>query len=348
VSVHVPGVGDVPVIWRPAVIGADAAYGRVAHPVIAWAHHRMVGTLPGTISTFTAGDRNRPVSTTFGIGFISGKLTIAQFVDLRDTAFGNGNYSSSGRWDDWGYPLSAINARTLNTEHEDGATAGRGIVKEAVKLASIALDILCMSGNVAAIRAAGIHATGDGGVRVIADLARIAPGPRTIIMHNDIAGSLKPYCWTRWLDDPGFPRDRFVAALRAAKGQPVPAPTPEAATVDSFAVQKNPAVCTVAAGSYLYVNSGLKPDPKNVQISTARKMPYLGFLPGPVRIVDYVDANGVVTGRAYFVHDPDVSNIVSVPAADVTAATLAGRRSEWDRQAARPKAIAESPLLPKP
>lgn len=343
-SVNVPGIGPVPVEWHPAKIPQDAAPGRVARPVIAWVHHRMVGNLEGTIRTFTAGDANRPVSTTFGIGHRAGKLTIAQFVDLRDTAYGNGNYDPSGIWDDMGYPLSAINARTVNTEHEDNGQLPvgdprRGIVTEDILLTSIALDRLCMSGNVSAIKAAGIRASDAGGTRVITDLHAIKPSRRTILKHFDIAGRLKPYCWNRWAADTvGFPRDRFIAALTGA------APAPEVETMKGWTVPKVPCVADVAAGAWLFADSSMDANPLNVQISTARVMPYYGYLPGPIRVLQYVDEQGVASGRIVFAHDVDVKNARPVPAGDVAAATLAGRRTEWDRQASGAKVA----LAPKP
>jgi hypothetical protein len=341
--IPVPGVGDVPVIWTPAVLGADASYGRNGKRVLAIVHHRIVGTLISCIGTFTAGNRNRPVSTTFGIGIFAGKTTIAQFVDLRDTAYGNGNYDPSGRWDDYGYPLTEINARTVSIEHEDGSTANRGVVSEATKLASIELDRLLLSGNLTKIRAAGIRATGPGGEQAVRDLGAIVVGPRTILKHWDIAGRLKPYCWNVWLDDPGFPLQRYLAALSAT-------PAPPEEEMRGWVAPKVPTVAAVKQGANLYEYSDFRPGPGNVEnISPGpREMPYYGFLPGPIRIVEYVDGNGVHSGRALFARDGDVSGyrIATTPAdpATVATATLTGRRSEWDRQ----RGGATVALLPKP
>lgn len=346
-SIAVPGYGDVPVIWRPAKLGEDASYGRGGKTILAIVHHRMVGTLPGTIRTFQS-TANRPVSTQFGIGFISGKLTIAQFVDLRDTAFGNGNYDPSGRWDDWGYPTTAINARTVSIEHEDGATTGRGIVKEPVIAASIELDRLLLSGNLSKIRAAGIRATGTGGAKAVSDLGKIKPGPRTIIMHHDIAGRLKPYCWTRWLDDPGFPAKRYIAALA---GPQLPDTSSVGDDVKSYTVPKAPTNVVVKDLTWLYVDSAMQPSTSNVQITNSpngRELPLHGTLPGPIHCVEYVDSKGVHSGKAYFVRAADVTGVklVTLPTSpeQIASATLAGRRAEWDRQSTSAKVA----LAPKP
>jgi hypothetical protein len=348
-SIPVPGVGDVPVIWRAAVLGADASFGRGGKHVIAIVHHRMVGTLAGTIPTFTAGNRNRPVSTHFGIGYLSGKLTICQFVDLRDTAFGNGNFDPSGRWDDFGYSTVGINAQTISIEHEDGATAGRGVVKDPIIRASIELDRLLLSGNLTRIRAAGIRCSSS---TVATDLGRIKPSTRTMLRHWDIAGRLKPFCWLRWLDDPGMPQSRYISELT---GAPAPAPVPGGSDVDSFAVPKAPTLAVVRTGAWLYVSSALTPNAGNVQISPGRKLPYFGIAPGGSRIVEYVGSTGVHSGKAYFVKSEDVTAYEAVPSggatqAQIDAAALAGRRAEWDRQTVRPKAAitAEGPLLTRP
>lgn len=340
-----PNVGSVPVIWRPAVIGADASYGRGGKHVIAIVHHRMVGWLPGTISSFTQGNANRPVSTHFGIGYLSGKLTIAQFVDLRDTAFGNGNYDATGRWDDFGYSLVGINAQTISIEHEDGSTTGRGVVKDAIIRASIELDRILLSGNLTRIRAAGIRCSSS---TVAADLDRIRPSTRTMLRHWDIAGRLKPYCWMRWLDDPGMPQARYITELSGA-----PAPAPEVPDVNSFALPKSPTNAIVRTGAWLYVGSEFGPNAANVQVSPGRKMPYHGVVTGG-RIVEYVGSDGTHSGKAYFVKDADVTGYEAIAAtssqAALDAATLTGRRSEWDRQSLRPKATiaAEGALLARP
>ncbi len=200
---------DVPITWQ----GADPRNrhrGREGQPVIAIVHHRMVGFLSGTDRHFAGFDPAHPVSTHFGIGTRTpgGPVQISQYVDLSDTAFGNGNYDPSGRWAL--YHDVNPNLETVSIEHQDGAKAGRGVVTDAIIEASIWLDRLLLSGDLDAIRAAGIRvsdpATAD-------QLGRILPGPDTIIDHHTIAGRLKPFCWRRWLDDPGFPQERYLAAL---------------------------------------------------------------------------------------------------------------------------------------
>jgi N-acetylmuramoyl-L-alanine amidase-like protein len=332
-ALDVPGYGSVPIIWRPAVIGADASYGRNGKRILAIVHHRMVGTIEGTIPWFTQGDRNRPVSTHFGIGYIAEKLTIAQFVDLSDTAYGNGNYDSSGRWDDWGYPTTEINARTVSIEHEDNGTAGRGIVKPGIIAASIALDRLMLRGNLEALRAAGIRCRLRS---TAAELGAITPSSKTIIRHWDIAGRLKPTCWTAWLDDPGMPVSRYVRELTGAA--PAPAPVGDD-DVKSFSVPKVPTEIGISSGGWLYVSSDVAANASNVQISPGRFLPLHGTLPGPVHIVEYVKADGTHTGKTYFVKAAHVTTQRPIPLtspapdpATLEAAKLEGRRAEFDRQ----------------
>ena len=336
-SINVPGYGAVPVIWRPAVLGADASYGRDGKRVLAIVHHRMVGTLPGTISTFTQGTRNRPVSTTFGVGFLSGKLTIAQFVDLRDTAFGNGNYDPSGRWDDAGYPLTQINARTVSIEHEDGATRGRGIVKEPVIAASIELDRVLLSGDLDRIRNAGIRATGAGGAAAVGDLGDIVPGPKTIVDHNFIAGRLKPYCWQRWLDGAGFPQARYLASLKETADMPGLATHPRYPMVAG--------VARIPAGTEL-INVETRERPRIQGDGTRHAV--------GIFVRDYGSEDGYLVEYGGATHWVDKDNVEftayeAAPPADpgsIEAAVLEGRRIEWDRQKA--EAGATLSLAPRP
>lgn len=339
-GVFVPGYGDVPVVWKPAVLGADASYGRNGKHVLAIVHHRMVGTLEGTILWFTQGSANRPVSTHFGIGFIGTKLTIVQFVDLRDTAYGNGNYDSSGVWDNLGYPTSEINARTISIEHEDNGTTGRGIVKPPIIDASIELDRLLLTGSLTKIRAAGIRCSSS---TVAADLDKLTPSTRTLLRHFDIAGRLKPTCWMAWLDDPGMPRSRYITRLTGT----APAPTPTEEDVNSFSTPKVPTEIGVGSGGWLYVDSKLEPNASNIQIDPGRFFPLHGTLPGPVHIVEYVKADGTHTGKAMFVRGSSTTTQRPIALADATAlaaAKLEGRRAEWDRQATSAKvALAARP-----
>lgn len=289
-----------PILWVPAS-SQDYVRGRAVGPVIAIVHHRMVGTLPGTDRTFQS-STNRPVSTHFGIGYENGRLEIHQYVDLSDTAFGNGNYDSSGVWDNWGYPLSGINARTVSIEHQDNAHlpsgAGKGIVPEAVIKASIWLDELLLSGDVERMRAAGIRVRS---ATTAAQLGRIVPGSRTLITHNDIAGRLKPYCWKPWADDKvGYPRSRYVAALTSGD-----IPLPDTSTeepMEQFNTYTTSRVVDIKNGAVLFDNEAMQTSSGNIVVSPGRAMPYLGTTGSDNYMVAYIPASNVpTTTKSYWV-----------------------------------------------
>ena len=202
-----------------------------AGTVKAIVNHRMVGYVIGTRRYFTV-SADRPVSTHFGIGLIDGRLTIDQYVPLDDTAYGNGNIDPSGVWDDWGYPTTAVNAQTINIEHQDhGDPAGTGVVPASVQQASIALQALLLRGSLAEWKAAGIvmRDWNRNGPVLQKELRAITPGPRRIITHHDISGRLKPYCWMPWQSDKvGFPRTKYIEGInKIIESQNAPAPTPE-------------------------------------------------------------------------------------------------------------------------
>lgn len=249
-----------PVRWHPAK-ASNFERRRAGRVPIAEVDHRMVGWLLGTRRYFTVSSE-RPVSTHFGIGHEArladgsvaplcpecgpitgarGRLVIDQYVDLADTAYGNGNYDSSGGWTAVIRSSGGVvnpNFYTYSIEHEDGATAGRGVVTAHVRGASIALSKLLHGGNLAAIRAAGIqiggrpwHGAGDGAAMALA-IARIPLERERFVSHHRIAGVLKPYCWEPWLNDRGFvlggTRDGILAALAPT---PAPAPRPPVSNV---------------------------------------------------------------------------------------------------------------------
>lgn len=293
--------------------------------VRAFVNHRMVGTVAGTRAYFT-NPNTRPVSTHFGIGLINGKLVIDQYVPLDDTAYGNGNYDVSGVWDDWGYPLTNINAATISIEHQDqGDPAGKGVVPEVVQQASIALQALILRGTAAEWKLAGIVLRDwDNATILRRELSNIVPGPRTIITHNDIAGRLKPYCWKPWLyDKVGFPRTKYITGIKARIAAP-PAPVPQPPTggdMPAFTAPIVPTTAQIAASSWLYVKSDFAPDANNVQISADRWMPLVGKT-ATGSIVSYVGSDGVNTGKTYFVKPVAVKATKAV-AADCTAAVAA-------------------------
>lgn len=191
-------------------------------------NHRMVGTVAGTRAYFV-NPATRPVSTHFGIGKINGRLVIDQYVPLDDTAYGNGNYDASGRWDDWGYGTTEINARTISIEHQDhGDPAGQGVVSEDIQQASIALQALLLRGTTTDWLRAGIIIRDPANrFAVMNELNAINPKTQTIITHNDIAGNLKPYCWRPWkFDAIGFPRNKYINGILDKITPPVVTPTP--------------------------------------------------------------------------------------------------------------------------
>jgi hypothetical protein len=292
------------------------------HPakLIALVHHRMVGTLRSTDSAFTATD-GREASTNFGVGYGCGRtghpiglagVHVHQYVRLGDQAWGNGNWDASGAWDDR-YPTRLVNSRTISIEHHDNGGRkrgeGKGVVPEAVLAVSIELDRLLLRGDVDELARAGIRFRSGTEAAIAAELRAIPLDRHHLVDHHYIAGRLKPYCWRPWADDPtGFPQARYLAALA-----PAPAPAPEE-TVNSYPVPKVPSIATVPAGTWLYATSALQPSPDNIVIGpTGRDMPYLGQPTSTYRIVEYVDAAGVHSGRAMFAKAPDLTNIRPAP-----------------------------------
>jgi hypothetical protein len=305
-------------------------------PLIALVHHRMVGTLRSTDAAFGSVE-GRSASTNFGIGYgcgIEGHPTglsgahVHQYVRLGDQAWGNGNWDPSGAWDDR-YPTRLINSRTISIEHHDNGGRkrgeGKGVVPEEVLAVSIELDRMLLRADLGEMRDSGIRFR-DGTAAEIADeLRRVTIDRHHIIDHHYIAGRLKPSCWRPWADDTvGFPQARYLAALAA------PEPDLEE-TVKSYPVPASPSIGTVADGTWLYDNSALQPSDGNVRVSPARDLPYLGQPTSTYRVVEYVDAAGVHSGRAMFVKVPELVNVRPAPDltphndADLTAAVAADR-----------------------
>jgi hypothetical protein len=178
-------------------------------------NHRIVGTLPSARAAFgVAPGTSRNASSHFGIGFVGGRLTVDQYVDLADSAWTNGDV----REPTWSRIIPGVNPNlyTVTIEHEDGGAPNRGRVSEEVWQASMALQKLLVSGDKDAIRAAGIRVRHD---HIVAQLAAVPRDATGFIDHHQIAGPNKPYCFRRWLDDPGFVegspsrRDRLLALL---------------------------------------------------------------------------------------------------------------------------------------
>ena len=233
----------------------------------------MVGTLRSTDAAVTSTD-GREASTNFGVGYGCGRAGhptsahVHQYVRLGDQAWGNGNWDPSGAWDDR-YPTTQLNSRSVSIEHHDngGRTAGsgKGVVPEAVIVASIGLDALLLRGDLAELKATGIRIRAGTETAFTRELRAIPIDRHHVIDHHYIAGRLKPYCWRPWADDPvGFPQARFLAAL--APTLPAPAPPATEETVNSYPVPEVPSIATVPAGTWLYATSALEPSPDNIQV----------------------------------------------------------------------------------
>lgn len=217
---------EVPVVWSPSDLtgpDSDGHAGRLGHAIAAIVHHRVVGSLesmvnstfkPTTDDVLVAGERR--VSSHFGIGFWGTELRIYQFIALEDTAYCNGQSASDkaactwALWHALGKPPA--NEITVSIEHEDNAAAGEYVVVEPIIAASIALDRLLLTGDGPAIRAAGIRCSDA----AAAQLAAIQPSTETLVDHHVVAPVSKPYCWTKYGADPGFPQARYIAELSAA------------------------------------------------------------------------------------------------------------------------------------
>lgn len=188
--------------------------------------HRIVGSLPSARYAFgvVVGDPGRSASSHFGIGFVGGALTIDQYVPLDRMAWTNGDVRDPS----WSRIIPGVNPNlyTVTIEHEDGGYAGMGVVVEELWRASMELQTLLLSGNAAAIRGLGIVGATDA---MVAQMAAIPKDESGLIDHNQIAGPNKPYCFRRWLDEPGFvegapsKRDRLRAAVAGGEEE-VPTP----------------------------------------------------------------------------------------------------------------------------
>jgi len=229
-SIFVPGLGlSVPVVWKPS---PDHYNGRNGYQPLAIVHHRAVSSSLSSIDT-TLISSTRQVSANFAIGHVSGRLEIHQYVDLSDGAWCNGDCQQTqypgqpSNFDNW-YGHKGHNERTVSIEHEDQGGSSdatkKGIVTEDILLAGIELDRLMLSGDLAAIRAAGIRIRDSA---TAAALGNVTPGQKTLIDHHDIAGKLKPYCWKPWqADTTGFPRTRYIAAMTQVTEDDMPALVP--------------------------------------------------------------------------------------------------------------------------
>lgn len=198
--------------------------------------HRIVGSAPSALAKFA---QPGTASSHFVIGHTQigdpcpqcgpittarGPLVIWQCVNLALMAWTNGDVRDP-TWP--GYQAGVNpNLTTITTEHEDMGKVGRHIVTDHIWQASIELKRLLRSGNLTAIRAAGIR-VGDGAFSAASLVARMAALPindTTYIDHHQIAGANKPWCWRDFDGDKGFP-SRLPGLLASLQDAPTRIPT---------------------------------------------------------------------------------------------------------------------------
>lgn len=225
---------------------------RSQQPIIALVGHRMVGYLPGTDTTFL--NPANQVSTHFGIGYRSagGPVEISQYVDLSDTAWGNGNYDPSGGWTLIKKRADGTvinpNYYTVSVEHEDGGP-NSGIVTEPVLQTSLWLYTILLSGNADLIRSVGIKMRED---YTATQLSKIQIGTETLIDHNRISGTKKPYCWRPYKLDtqaflPGW-QPRLLDYLRSGTSMAIDDTLALLATeIDALQAERDAAIAEAAA-----------------------------------------------------------------------------------------------------
>ena len=130
-----------------------------------------------------------------------------------------------------------------------------------------------------------------------------------------------------------FPWQEFGGhAVKRGYVEPTTPPSTEE-TVNSYAVPKVPSIGTVAKGTWLYVTSALEANANNIQVDPGRDLPYLGQPSSTTRIVEYVDAAGVHSGKAMFVKAPELTNIRALPTSG-TDCTDAITKAQADQKAA--------------
>lgn len=176
--------------------------------------HRIVGSGPSAIGLFS---RAGTASSHFVIGHTQqgdpcprcplarGPLVIWQCVDLALMAWTNGDVNSPT----WPLYQAGVNPNltTITTEHEDMGAPGGHVVTDHIWEASRELKKLLRSGDIGAIRGAGIRVS-DGAFLASALVSRMASLPvtgATYIDHHQIAGPNKPWCWRNFDLDTGFP-----------------------------------------------------------------------------------------------------------------------------------------------
>jgi len=89
-------------------------------------------------------------------------------------------------------------------------------------------------------------------------------------------------------------------------------------TTVSYPVPSAPSTGFVAKGKVIYTTDALlATDPNRIIIDPGRDMPYFGQVNPKARIVEYINASGVHSGKSYFVATADLTNIKPIPLAVV-------------------------------
>lgn len=144
-----------------------------------------------------------------------------------------------------------------------------------------------------------------------------------------------------------LPRDseaRDKIAMFAGYFAVAPA-APTGDTFVSYPVPKLPTIGDVAVGVRLYADVSLvannDPVGGDIIIDPKRSMPYFGQPTAAAKVVEYVDASGVHTGKAYFVQSAQLTNI----RASETIATAAALKAAVDAAVAAAVAPVEDARL---
>lgn len=138
----------------------------------------------------------------------------------------------------------------------------------------------------------------------------------------------------RRFDDIRSLAHRDFANYKACPGKLIPwdrlgghGPALPGDTVKSFPVYEAPTLARVRDLAWLYDDSSLSPSDRNVRITPARDLVYVGTFSAGVRIVAYEptgeDAN--ISSRAMFVRASDLTDIRPAPASDCASAIAADR-----------------------
>ena len=124
-----------------------------------------------------------------------------------------------------------------------------------------------------------------------------------------------------------------TAQLKALSSAPPAIVPPDTSTGDtmSYPVPSAPSIGTVAKGKVIYTTDALlATDPNRIIIDPGRDMPYFGQVNPKARVVEYINASGVHSGKSYFVATADLTNIRPVPVAAPPADTSPYTQAQLD------------------